>query len=794
MVLKLGLKRDMPVNERIDRRGSFQIIVFNAATSRGKRMRNVHMFQLFPANQPLRRGDCRMALLLCGTIIGMSGFQGTAFAQTAAATPVAEQTANNGLAEIVVTAERRSANLQAVPVAVTALDQSALANAQIHDTQDLMTAVPALRLTTNVTGPSDLQPAMRGAVEQNGGSIPTESPIGIYIDDVFVSSLIANNSSLADIERVEVLRGPQGTLYGRNTLTGAIKFVTRTPGETPWVRAEASYGNYNQYFASASVGAPLADGLAGSISANFNGHDGYYDNIATAKRAGDENGYALHGKVHYYGTEKLDVVLNMFYAHDRNDGQIETPATPNFTSTGQFNLNDLNLTAGGPYKTNTPINKNVFGAVGANTFGLTRQVITSLTTSYDFGNMTLKSITAYTNTKQDLTVDLCGCNGIILGGIYDMKQFTQELQAIGTAMEGKLHYIAGAFYMNQHGDQEFGWLAGVPLSKTFTSVKTISYAVYGQIDYDIAKNFTATVGLRALRDEKSFTTSLVGLVVPSSGPVALKNKYSTVTPKAQISYHIDHSGILDSGLIYASATRGFKPGGYNSLNVVNLDQASSPYGPETVWSYEGGVKLDFAGHRVRTNVAVFSQDISGLQLGTAVVASNGSVSFPVQNSGTERVYGLELDFTAKPFDGLLIGVNGSFLGGNYKNVAAGSAAANALIKYGKSVPPLLAPYSISLNGSYEIALLQISNDAHIRVGGDLYLSGKYLTGADNASFVNAYTRSNAYLAFSPSRRLEFRLAVKNLTKEVTFTTGSTSLGGYTVLPPRQLLFTVKYGI
>ena len=697
-----------------------------------------------------------------------------------------------GVGEIVVTAERRSASIQTVPLAVTALDSEALVNRQVTQTQDLQAVVPSLRLTQNVTSPTNLQPSLRGSVEQNGGQIPTESPVGIYIDDVYISSLVGNNVTLSDVERVEVLRGPQGTLYGRNSLAGAIKFITRTPGEDLWVNASAGYGNYNRYDINGSVGGPLGSGWAASLSAKADGHRGYFDNVATGRTIGREENYAVRGKLHYFGSAGFDAVLSLSYADSSNDGTIEPPANVTKQPNGQFHYSDLVFTAGGPYKVNTPVNPLAFGPVSSEPSGKTKQLITSLNMSYKIGGATLRSITAYVRTDDAFTTDLSGNGGFILGSSVNLKQFTQELQLQGDALDSHLHYITGLYYLNATGFQDFGWQIGIPLSRTFTNIKTKSYAAYGQLDYDLTDRLTATVGARWLRDEKSFTIALQGLVVPSAGPLSLNNDYQSVTPRFGLKYRLLPSGIIDRGLLYANISRGFKPGGYNNGVVVNLDDARSPYGPSTAWSYEVGAKLDLLDNHVRLNTAAFLQRTDGLQLTTTVVLPGGGLSFPVQNAGTSRVEGLEVDATVQPTQNLQISANATFLDGKYLSFVPGSAAANAQAQFGSAKPPQLAPYVFDIGFNYDIPLSSGSGASKFSVGGDWYRSGRYLTDATNASFVDPYSRVNAYLAFAPAERWEIRLSAKNLLDDHTVVSGTPALGSYIVLPPREYMLTVRY--
>ena len=190
----------------------------------------------------------------------------------------------SGLPEVIVTAERREASLQTVPVAVSALSGDMLKDRQITEYQDLQSFVPSLKMTNNITSPTNLSPSLRGSLQQDASLIVAESPFGIYVDDVYVARLNGNNITLNDIERVEVLRGPQGTLYGRNTLQGAIKFVSRTPGEDSWLNASAGVGNYDQYLINASGGGPFGGGFAGSLAGQYNNKDGQFSNVATGRR------------------------------------------------------------------------------------------------------------------------------------------------------------------------------------------------------------------------------------------------------------------------------------------------------------------------------------------------------------------------------------------------------------------------------------------------------------------------------------------------------------------------------
>ena len=208
------------------------------------------------------------------TLIGTAAMMFTLLQGPALAQKNPAASTGNVLEEVVVTAERREASLQTVPIPVTALTKEAIENHQITEAKDLQRFAPSLRMSNNITSPTNLSPSLRGSLQQDASLVVAESPFGIYVDDVYIGRLNGNNVTLADIERVEVLRGPQGTLYGRNTLSGAIKFMTRVPGKnSDWLTAKLGVGNWNQYIANVSAGGMLSDSWAGSFAAQINNKD-----------------------------------------------------------------------------------------------------------------------------------------------------------------------------------------------------------------------------------------------------------------------------------------------------------------------------------------------------------------------------------------------------------------------------------------------------------------------------------------------------------------------------------------
>ena len=252
------------------------------------------------------------------------------------------QQSNGPIGQIIVTAERREAAIQDVPIAVSALDAQQLDNLQITDSADLQRVVPSLHMFNNITSPTNLSLSLRGGLQQDASLVVAESPVGMYVDDVYVGRLNGNNATLADVERVEVLRGPQGTLYGRNTGYGAIKFISRTPDQEKWLDATAGYGNDDQFLANGSIGGPFNDDWAGSLAAQWKEKSGQYKNVFYGSDIGDEQNFSSRGKLHYTGIDNLDAVLSISYSDSENDSlQLVNGVTPNVAANQQFTTDDL---------------------------------------------------------------------------------------------------------------------------------------------------------------------------------------------------------------------------------------------------------------------------------------------------------------------------------------------------------------------------------------------------------------------------------------------------------------------
>jgi iron complex outermembrane receptor protein len=704
-----------------------------------------------------------------------------------------------GLEEVVVTAERREASLQSVPVAVTALSVEALQNRQVSEPQDLMRIVPSLKMNNNITSPTNLSPALRGSLQQDASLVVAESPFGIYVDDVFVPRLNGNNVSLADIERIEVLRGPQGTLYGRNTLAGAIKFITRTPGEDRWLNATVGAGNDDQARVGFSAGGPLGDnGWGGSLSAQYKTKDGQYFNVATNSELGEQSNTAARGKLVYSG-ERLDAVFSLSLSDSSGDSlHLPNGTTPNVPGNMQFTSDDILLT-NGEYTVNTPNYATPPAPHATQPAHDTEQTIASFKLSWDLGNdLTLTSVTGFVGLEDFFSTDFNGNgSGLSAGSEISSDALSQEFKLQGTAMDERLDFLFGLYYFDESADQTFGWgLANTfALSTSLISIDTESIAVFAQANYRLTDSLTATFGARWMEDDKTFGldfATIPGFFPPAPAErVDLANKYSEVTPKFALDWTLDPGGNVDSMLLFASVAKGFKSGGYSAIVIFPpVDIARTPYFPETNWTYEIGIKTDLFGNKFRINANYYYSDISDLTL-NATTEVNGNLTFPVLNAGDVVIQGLEFEATWVPTDNLSLFLSGATADGEFKRLNPSAAPALALRDFGVQAQTPQTP-DLTLSLGFDYSAETAFGDWGF--GADYYWTDDYITSATNDFVVKAYNRSNAYAKVGFKENWEVRASVKNISDDATVSSGSRGLGGFVYLPPREIMLSVNYSM
>jgi iron complex outermembrane receptor protein len=557
----------------------------------------------------------------------------------------------NVLEEIVVTATRREENLRDVPVAVTAVTSAVIESRLITDVGSLqrlapsMTAVPFGDATTPLI-------ALRGLAAQDI-VITTDPAVGIYLDGIYLGRSTGGNLGLVDTNRVEVLRGPQGTLFGRNTIGGAVSITPNHPVNRFEASINGTYGNYNQLVLTGMVNVPVSEGTAIRIAASHRQHDGFAKSSITGAELNAEKLDYVRGSLSTALGSNWNLLVSGDFTESKNLGQW-------ITAIKMFPLADLVAAAasGGTQTASQyvdPFTDRVPNT--ANGGFLSRNWGVSAILSGEIGTVNFKSLTSYREVKRSL-------NGFdqdgtpfellqILSNITDQHQFSQEFQLFGKAMSDRLDWIVGAYYFGETGRDTVTSHFDYPLGPNYsiTDAKGINrnYAAYGQLTFAITDQLALVGGVRYAHDtRKMILFSRNARPNPSdviSCAVAAAALPACVVdvPGRSFSYAPFSVGLNykpgDNALLYAKFSRGYRSGGFNTRGVS--ESVLLPFNPESVDSYEIGAKMEFA-HRYRLNAAGYIANYKDVQI-LAIIPNLVPTVAITQNAGTARIKGIELE-------------------------------------------------------------------------------------------------------------------------------------------------------
>jgi iron complex outermembrane receptor protein len=698
--------------------------------------------------------------------------------------------------EIVVTARRREERLLDVPVAVTALSAATLEKYQATDLGGIQGTVPNVNLVQGRGSTSNANIFIRGIGQPD--ALQTFDPaVGIYVDGVYMSRIQGALFNLFDVERVEVLRGPQGTLYGKNTVGGAVNVVSRKPSTTEFRAAgSVTYGSYDQWLINGYASAPLVtDKLALSVAGVFDRRDGVVIDPLTGRDYNDRNQWAARGILRATPSDAVELILSGDYYKQRNAaalGQATAPLTgllgfpvlkPAYPNGREWN-----------YRASTSLAPGQGQRVDHWGLGFTANI--DLTDS-----LTFTSITGYRKLSPDYYLDFDATELEVSDAFVGVRQeqFSQELQL--KYDKGPLSGVFGLYYLNEDvtSHQEaysdnlvYLSLAGPPL--TFTRFidddqNTKSYAAFGQFTYDFTEQFSLTAGLRYSKERKSYTrltTTVTGGVTggrfefPNNLPAPFNTldsvDFDAWTPTVSLSF----KPTADT-LLYASASRGFKSGGFNgrvngigdvTVVVDGVATIQPFFRPETVWTYETGAKGSFLNGRVQLAGDVFYSTYKDFQ---ARVGGGSAGAFPVLNAGELRIWGIEFEATVKPVREWTIRSSFGYLNAKYEEFADGRRApAYSCNPTGNQVvcePPFAPPVSFSIASDYAIPL---GDAGALTLGGDARFVDKHFLSIDNRPGLTepGYWLVNAFVQFDAAGgRYYVRGGVRNLTKSIYRTDG-----------------------
>jgi len=589
--------------------------------------------------------------LLVGTALAFSVSPAPSMAQNTASEPVSAAGGsspgqdNSGLTDIIVTAQKRTERLQDVPVAVTALAGQALQEANISDTKALSAVVPSLNFTHTA---SFAQTFIRG-VGSRGASAGDEQIVPIYVDGVYQVGMTAGIFKLNSIDRIEVLRGPQGTLFGRNAVGGAINIVTKDPSFTPSAELGLGYGRFNELKGDLYASGPLTDNLAANISLMRHQDDGYARDVLRGTREAASHTTSLRAKLLWEPTDDLKAKLTGYYVEAGDAaGVVGFPLNGN---TAARRL-DPNVFLGKGYKLS-----NSFSAFSDSKF-----YGGSFDLNYNLGGAEISALTSYSYFTSDFQTDNDSTASTVAGPLTDSRfrgvdqhyTVTQEVRAASTG-DGPFKWLIGGFYFRDLlKNPVYENRPGLSVTNRGT---THSVAVFGELEYMLTPELSFKVGARYTEDKRFANTN----DILSNKIVKDKRKWNDFSPRFTIDYafaphqriYFTYSEAFKSGVIIQPVTTA-------SINFINVVD------PEKLRSYEIGYKGDLSS-QFRANLAAYYYDYKDVQvIGQGVLPSGALFTF-LQNAAQEKIYGADADLTFAPSRSVTMGLAIAWLHARYKN-------------------------------------------------------------------------------------------------------------------------------
>ena len=576
--------------------------------------------------------------------------------------------------ELVVTARRTEESLQEVPASVSAFSEQQLQRLGATDATGLQGAVPNLNIVQGRGSSNATNIYIRGVGQPD--ALQTFDPaVGFYVDGVYYSRIRGTQMDLLDIERVEVLRGPQGTLYGKNTIGGAYSIITRRPGQDPHGLFQVTAGDYGQLESRIAASGPLTDTLAiGGVLFGAS-RDGYVTNPVTNEEYNNRNAWGGRFQAAWDPASNFNVDFSVDYAEEDNALTMGQAVSSLTTIVG------VPIPAGAVPSPLPEFNFTARATPGLPNSSEMTHWGSSLRASWELSdNLTLRSISAYRNLNYTDYVDI-DATFLELGDVLvdvDQDQVSQEFQAI---WEGdRWTTIGGLFYLREnvgshqeaYADDLLGtFLGGGTFTRTVDDdLQTTSMAAYVNATYQLTDRLSVSGGLRYTEEEKdyfrttsTFSSNALFTANPARPPVNINDTWDDISGLISIDYQL-----TDDFLLYGRVAQGFKSGGFNGR--ANNPGEEAPYDPETVTSYEAGFKSDWFDNTLRANFAVFYNDYRDFQARVSNLTTDPgsglpSIELTVLNAGQLEISGAELELSYRPVEALTLDAQIGYLNAEY---------------------------------------------------------------------------------------------------------------------------------
>ncbi|MEO0972106.1 MAG: TonB-dependent receptor [Pseudomonadota bacterium] len=744
-----------------------------------------------------------MRRLVCSALAAAVAWSGSAWAQ--------------GLEEVVVTARKVEESLQDVPIAVSAFTGEDLEARGFTTVADVAQVTPGLELdpTAAISGSSAAITAFIRGIGVSDFLLTIDPGVGLYVDNVYVARSVGGLVDLLDVERVEVLKGPQGTLFGRNTIGGAISVVSKDPGDEFAGSLSVTGGTASRLDVRGKLEVPLAERLYSSLSVALRTQDGYGERLpfpddyvprevpaGTAPDAFD-NG-VLYGNDDPLGEiNSLAGRLKLFYDGERVQARLAVDATRTRETAPASTLLGFAPTFGTGAALADAHNAAVLGELAPGVFPPSGSLLyderwitgdphttfgsapsqsdydlfgVSLTIDTSFGAVDFKSITSYRDLESDFGRD-GDSSPIVLDHTrnqYQHEQFTQEFQLSGLAVADRLQWLVGLYYFQEDGLDRVQVPLGLETDLALTGapgtvinlwldeindVSNTSVAAFAQTTFDLTEKLSVTAGVRYTEDEKTYRpdhrTQGAAPVVLLLDDVTVD--FTDVSPRFSVDYRWN-----DALFTYASFSQGFKSGGFTG-RTVDVQDAARPFEPEEAQTVEIGAKLDF--DRVRINAAVFATDYTNLQL----INQEGITPITV-NAGESEIDGIEVEIFAAPTDQLSFQFGYSYLDARYLEITDPNATIDETFAFQntpESAFNVSADYRIPLNRGGELALRA-----------DYTWKDDHFNDAENTPLLaqEAFGLLNLAATYRTADHWRFTAGVQNLTDELFLFSGFSQPG------------------
>lgn len=692
------------------------------------------------------RGRVLLLSTLLSTVAPL-GLAGKAIAQEAGA--------GAGVEDIIVTARRTEERLQEAPVSVTAFTAQTMERLGVSDVSDVARRTPSFQYGD--FGDLKLSPTSLRGIIGSSGSAGADPAVGYYVDEVFVGQGASANLDLHDVARIEVLRGPQGTLFGRNTVGGVISITTRRPGDTFDASLQTTFGDYDYYRVGGSISGPLGAGVSAGLSGVFSEREGVDHNIVLGRDVNSLGSYSLRGALDFDLGAETRLELTVDYRHADQEPMVLETIRYDDASSLAFLLDFLGLDRNAdPYDRivySDDVNRETLDGWGASARLRTR-----------IGGVTLTNVAAYRSHEYDSRFDT-DRSPLRIGYDGDPEEVWRASEELRLNWEtGPVSWLAGVYFYHQDGSNQSFIEIGADLADLIgdssltgviagsdANMITTSSAVFGSATWAVNERFDITLGARWVRDEKEidYTQYDPVFLLGGSGTIQASDSWVEITPNLNVRYRF-----TPDVMAYLTVSNGFKSGGFNDglgdANGISFD-------PETLWNYEIGLKTELFRRRLVANAALFYMDWQNIQV------SQDNPATPmydpiILNGGVAHSQGVEIEVQALPTDQLLLGASVSFLEAEYEEGTLPTGQPLQRV-------PRAPEYTAAFNTEYR---WPVGDFGEIALGGEYLMFGESYLSTNNIedARVAPYELVNARLSFENLRQgWRFSIWGENLTDE-----------------------------